>query len=132
MTESEVEKLKLNTRAKEEIRKKFGLVFGWDRVALGFRELADYTGYNLPYTSELRSGRLDGTYKFYNNIYVFNLDLIDTMWRPLFEDRIRQAEEKKLQRKQDKALMRAYTQLEIEQFFEELYIPNYEEKDEID
>ena len=131
MTESEVEKLKLNTRAKEEIRKKFGLVFGWDRVALGFRELADYTGYNLPYTSELRSGRLDGTYKFYNNIYVFNLDLIDTMWRPLFEDRIRQAEEKKLQRKQDKALMRAYTQLEIEQFFEELYIPNYEEKDEI-
>ena len=131
MTESEVEKMKLNTRAKDEIRKKFAMVFGWDRIALGFRELAEYTGYNLPYTSELRSGRLDGTYKYYNNIYVFNLDLIDTMWRPLFEDRIRQAEERKLQSKQDKALMRAYTQLEIEQFFEELYIPNYEEEDKI-
>lgn len=128
ITDSEVERLKLNTRAKDEIRKKFALAFGWDRVALGFRELADYTGYNLPYTSELRSGRLDGTYKYYNNIYVFNLDLIDSMWRPLFEDRIRRAEERKQETKENKALMRAYTQLEIEQYFEELYLPNYDEE----
>lgn len=121
ISDAEAVRERLGSRKREEIRRRFALVFRWDRVALGFRELMDYTGYyTCNMADEMRKGRLDGAYRFYNGVYVFNLDLIDTMWKPMYEERVRRSEEAREARRREHDEMRAYTELEIEQYFSDL------------
>ena len=57
------------------------------------------------------------------------MDLIDSMWKTLFYDRIRKSEERKEAYRTNRDLMKAYTQLEIDKHFDDIELNNdYEQE----
>lgn len=128
-TKCEENVCKFTATKRSDIRTKFKDAYDWDRIVIGCSALCNYIGYNIDISTELANGRLDGTFKYYNGVYVFNLDLIDTMWKPLFYDRIRKSEERKEAYRTNKDLMKAYTQLEIDKHFDDIDLNNdYEQE----
>lgn len=82
------------TKGKQELFNKVRIDvkerYGWKRVAVGEDELVAYIGYTVSIQSQIRQGFLDGCYVISEGINVYNLDLIDTLWRPAYEDRARE------------------------------------------
>lgn len=118
---SELTRRQLTEKKREDVRAYCRRALQWDNVALGFRELKEHTKrYTCDFSAELRNGNLEGTYKVIHDLYVFNLELIDAMWLPAYDDRVNRRYEKLAERRKQKDLMRAYSELEIEQYFEDL------------
>lgn len=61
----------------------------WRRCAVGLSELQDYLGYTFDWRGHINTGKLDGCYVVEDGVYYFDLDSVDTRWRPRYEDGIR-------------------------------------------
>lgn len=61
---------------------------GWKRCCVGFLELSEYVGYNVNWKFRMKT--LEGMYVVEDGRFYFNLDAIDTQWRPKYEARIKE------------------------------------------
>ena len=69
---------------------------GWTRCAVGWTDLQEYLGYTFDWRGHLNRGQLEGCFVVDDGIYYFDLNAIDSLWRPKYEagikDRIRRKE----------------------------------------
>lgn len=64
---------------------------GFTRCAVGTYELFEYLGYKFNIVTMMRKGLMDGMYVLENGLYFFNLEMIDEVFRPKYEKRIKEA-----------------------------------------
>lgn len=68
---------------------------GWNRIVVGFDELTDYVGVGQNWPDQMLRGNLEGCYVEDHGVYYFNLDAIDTVWRPVYERGLKKRNRKK-------------------------------------
>lgn len=68
---------------------------GWNRIVVGFDELTDYVGVGQNWTEQMMRGNLEGCYVEDHGVYYFNLDAIDSVWRPVYERGLKKRSKKK-------------------------------------
>lgn len=58
---------------------------GWNRIVVGFDELTEYVGAGQNWVEQMMKGNLEGCYVEDHGVFYFNLDAIDSVWRPVYE-----------------------------------------------
>ena len=94
-----------NTRIVRQMAEKIMIANSWNRCAVGFQDLQDYLGYTFDYRRHINTGKLEGCYLVSDGVYFFNLDAVDTKWRPSYEASIRERLLRKEIKKDYKELM---------------------------
>jgi len=107
---------RLDSKDVKDIKRRFAKIYGWDRVAVGKEELFKYLGYEVNIQYEMQTGRIDGTFKYDHRMYVYNLDLIDTIWKPQYDEWVKNRENGIEKRRQRLAQMKEYERLGIEEY----------------
>lgn len=107
-----------NKKHNAEIRKEVRRRFAWKRLAVGQEELRIYLGFRVDVAGQMRGGFLDGCYTVVEGVEVYNLDLVDTLWRPAYEQRAREMIRRLEMRKERMRLLEDYSRANIDDLSE--------------
>lgn len=85
--DAEARMASLDMKKSEYIKARCEQVFGWKRIAVGIKDLIKQTQMDCDFKKEIYCGRMDGCFRKIEGIYIFNLDMVESCWMPLYEQR---------------------------------------------
>lgn len=79
-----------NSRMITEAAQEVMAANNWNRCAVGVADLHEYLGYTFNVPNHINTGKLEGCYVVKDGVYFFDLTAIDKIWRPKYEEGIKE------------------------------------------